>query len=303
MDSRTNVIVLAAAAAMLGGCGHAASPDAYGNFEATEVVVSAQTPGQLLSFGLTEGDTIAKGAVIALVDTTQLALQTAQLAAQREASASQVHQVADQLTALEAQLDIAQRTYERTQRLYAEHAATAQQRDQDEREVRVLTAQIQAAKAQQRGAGHDVAAVAAQAAQIRDRIDKSRVTNPVRGTVLATYARAGEFVQAGTPLYKIADLDSLDLRAYLSEPQLSSIKLGQTVHVHVDTGHDRRTTLPGLVTWISATAEFTPTPVQTRDERADLVYAIKVRVPNATGVLKIGMPADLTIAAPPAPRS
>jgi len=298
MDSRTHVIALAAAAIALGACAHAPAPDAYGNFEATEVVVSAQTAGQLLSFGLTEGDTIASGAVVALVDTTQLALQTAQLAAQREASASQVHQVDDQLTALQAQLEIAQRTYQRTQRLFAEHAATAQQRDQDEREVRVLAAQIEAAKAQRRGAGHDVAAVAAQAAQIRDRIDKSRVTNPVRGTVLATYARAGEFVQPGTPLYKIADLDSLDLRAYLSEPQLSSIKLGQTVHVNIDAGHNRRMALPGIVTWISSTAEFTPTPVQTRDERADLVYAIKVRVPNASGVLKIGMPADLTVATP-----
>ncbi len=303
MDSRTNVIALAAVLFALGACAKGPTPDAYGNFEATEVVVSAQTPGQLLSFGLTEGDTIASGTVVALVDTTQLALQTEQLAAQREASAAQVHQVADQLSALQAQLEIAQRTYERTQRLFAEHAATAQQRDQDEREVRVLIAQIQAANAQQRGAGHDVAAVAAQAAQVRDRIDKSRVTNPVRGTVLATYARAGEFVQAGTPLYKVADLDSLDLRAYLSEPQLSSIKLGQTVRVHVDTGHDRRATLPGIVTWISSTAEFTPTPVQTRDERADLVYAIKVRVPNANGVLKIGMPADLTVVAPAAPRS
>ena len=303
MDSRTHVIALAASAVVLGACAHAAAPDAYGNFEATEVVVSAQTAGQLLSFGLTEGDTIASGTVVALVDTTQLALQTAQLAAQREASASQVHQVDDQLTALQAQLEIAQRTYQRTQRLFAEHAATAQQRDQDEREVRVLAAQIEAAKAQRRGAGHDVAAVAAQAAQIRDRIDKSRVTNPVRGTVLATYARAGEFVQPGTPLYKIADLDSLDLRAYLSEPQLSSIKLGQTVHVNVDAGHNRRMPLTGIVTWISSTAEFTPTPVQTRDERADLVYAIKVRVPNVSGVLKIGMPADLTVAAPAAPKS
>ena len=208
----------------------------------------------------------------------------------------------EQLAALEAQQDIAQRAYERTQRLFAEHAATAQQRDQDEREVRVLAAQIEAARAQQRGAGHDVAAVAAQAAQIRDRIDKSRIANPVGGTVLATYARAGEFVQAGTPLYKIADLDSLDLRAYLSEPQLSAITLGQRVNVHIDTDGGRRATLPGTVTWISSTAEFTPTPVQTRDERADLVYAIKVRVPNPDGALKIGMPADLSIAAPAATR-
>jgi HlyD family secretion protein len=281
----------------LAACSHEPAPDAYGNFEATEVVVSAQTSGQLLSYQITEGDTVPQGTLVAVIDTTQLALQNTQLAAQHAAAGAQVRQVAEQLDALEVQHEIAQREYDRTKRLYDERAATAQQLDQDERAVRVLAAQINAARAARQGAGRDAAAVKAQTAQVRDRISRSLVTNPVRGTVLASYARTGEFVQPGTPLYRVANLDSLDLRAYVSEPQLSSIRLGQHVTVHSDAGGDagRRIALPGIVTWVSSTAEFTPTPVQTRDERADLVYAVKVRVPNTHGVLKIGMPADMML--------
>lgn len=281
----------------LAACSHEPAPDAYGNFEATEVVVSAQTSGQLLSYQITEGDTVPQGTLVAVIDTTQLALQNTQLAAQHAAAGAQVRQVAEQLDALEVQHEIAQREYDRTKRLYDERAATAQQLDQDERAVRVLAAQINAARAARQGAGRDAAAVKAQTAQVRDRISRSLVTNPVRGTVLASYARTGEFVQPGTPLYRVANLDSLDLRAYVSEPQLSSIRLGQHVTVHIDASGDagRRIALPGIVTWVSSTAEFTPTPVQTRDERADLVYAVKVRVPNTHGVLKIGMPADMML--------
>ncbi len=140
-------------------------------------------------------------------------------------------------------------------------------------------------------------------AQISDQIAKSRVINPEAGIVLATYVKAGEVVQSGQALYKIADVDTLILRAYVTENQLSSLRLGQTVQVHVDQGGGRLLTLPGTVRWISTKAEFTPTPVQTRDERADLVYAIKVYVPNPKGALKIGMPADLTLGSPPPARA
>jgi HlyD family secretion protein len=138
----------------------------------------------------------------------------------------------------------------------------------------------------------------ARVAQIGERIAKSSVANPQAGTVLATYARAGEVVQPGQPLYKIADLDTLELRAYVTGAQLGTVRLGERVQVHVDRGGGGLATLPGTVTWVSPTAEFTPTPVQTRDERADLVYAVKIRVPNADGALKIGMPGDVTLGAP-----
>ena len=283
-------------AVLLAGCRRGDAPDAYGNFEATEVVVSAQTGGQLIWFTPTEGAQLPADTVVALVDTTQLALERAQIVAQREATGARATEVGEQIDVLEVQHEIARRNYERTRRLFAEQAATAQQLDQAERDYRTLGAQIEAMRAQRRSVGKDVASGEARVAQIRDRIVKSRVTNPRAGTVLATYARAGEVVQAGQPLYRIADLDTLELRAYVSEPQLASLRLGQTVQVQVDRAEGDRLSLPGTVSWVSSKAEFTPTPVQTRDERADLVYAVKIRVPNQGGALKIGMPADVRLA-------
>lgn len=296
-DIKMRGVVLAAviAAASI-GCNRGTTPDAYGNFEATEIVVSAQTTGQVERFTPVEGMQLAAGADVALIDTTQLALQQQQIEAQRSAANERGTEAARQLNVLVVQRGISQRAYKRTQRLYAEQAATSQQLDQAEREYRILLAQIEAARAQTKSVGMDATAADAQVAQIRDRISKSRVMNPRAGTVLTTYARAGEVVQAGTPLYRIANLDTLELRAYVSESQLTSFRVGEAVNVHVDRNGSVMT-LPGTISWVSSTSEFTPTPVQTRDERADLVYAVKVRVANRDGALKIGMPADLSLAA------
>ena len=288
---------LAAIGAVLAaGCGGEPEPDAYGSFEATEVVVSAQTNGQLLAFTPLEGMRLDSGAVTALVDTASLALEARQLAAQRAATGARGDEVSRQLQVLAVQRDVAERAYERTRRLHAQQAATASQLDQAERDYRSLGAQIEALRAQRRSAGLDAETADARVAQVRDRIDRSRVTNPRRGTVLATYARAGEVVQAGQPLYRIADLDTMVLRIYVTGSQLASVRLGQQVDVHTDRGTALVTT-PGTVSWIASTAEFTPTPIQTRDERADLVYAVKVLVANADGSLRIGMPADVTLGA------
>ena len=288
-------LLLAASATAVTGCHRDAKPDAYGNFEATEVVVSAQTSGQLQRFTPVEGARLERGTVVAVIDTTQLALQRTQSVAQRAAATSRGAEVAAQLRALEAQREVAQRSYERTQRLFAEQAATSQQLDQAERDYRTLVAQVSAARAQRESASMEAASSSARVEQLRDQLAKSAVTNPQAGTVLTTYARPGEIVQPGQPLYKVADLDTLVLRAYLSGSQLSAVKVGQPVQVHVDRGSGKLATMSGTITWISPTAEFTPTPVQTRDERADLVYAVKVRVPNADGTLKIGMPGDVTL--------
>ncbi len=271
-------------------------PDAFGNFEATEVVVSPQASGQLLWFTPSEGVPLPAGAVVGVVDTTQLTLERQQVIAQREATGARMAEVNRQIGVLAVQRQISQRTYERTRRLFAEQAATAQQLDQAERDYRVLGAQIEAARAQQQSVTKEVAASDARVDQIRDRIAKSRITNPQKGTVLTTYARTGEIVQMGQPLYKIAQLDTLILRAYVTEGQLTSVRLGARVQVRVDRGKGELMTIPGVVSWVSSKAEFTPTPVQTRDERADLVYAIKVNVPNPNGALKIGMPADVELA-------
>ena len=198
--------------------------------------------------------------------------------------------------------------------MLAQQAATAQQLDQAERDVRVLEdqikaqdeqiqaqarqvaaqgAQVTAAQQQHRTAQTQIAAADAQVAQLEDRIRRTGVTNPSAGTVLVTYAKQGEIVQAGQPLYRIADVETVDVRAYVTEPQLASVKVGGPARVSVDVGDQQRQTLSGTVSWVASQAEFTPTPIQTREERADLVYAVKIRVPNEKGLLKIGMPVDV----------
>lgn len=293
--ARFAAIVLGAATPVVAACHGGNAPDAYGNFEAVEVVVSAETPGTLVQFQPVEGNVLTQGAAVALVDTTQLALQKQQSVAQRASTGAHTIEVEHQITVLRVQRDIARRTYERTRRLFDQHAATAQQLDQTERDYKTLGAQIQALEAQRRSVAQQAGSGAARVAQIAEQISRSRIMNPVTGTVLAVYAREGEFVQPGQPLYRIANLDTLDLRAYVTEDQLASFRIGSPVQVHVDRGDTAALTLPGRIAWVSAKAEFTPTPVQTRDERASLVYAIKVRVANPTGALKIGMPADLRL--------
>jgi len=290
------------AATTVAACRGEKGPDAYGNVEAIEVVVGSQVAGQLESFTPKEGNTLSTGDVVAVVDTSALVLQLQQAIAQRSASASRIEEVTRQIGVLETQRAIAQRAYERMKRLYDQQAATAQQLDQAERDYRTLVAQIEAAGAQRQTATRDVAANDAKTAQARDQLRRTRVVNPVSGTILATYTRKGEFVQLGQPLYKIANLDTVELRAYVDESQLGSVKLGRAVTVSVDSGAGTRRAFPGVVSWISARAEFTPTPIETRDQRTNLVYAIKVRVPNPGGVLKIGMPADLALTAVAASR-
>jgi HlyD family secretion protein len=290
--------VAALCLARVAGCDSGEEPDAYGNFETTEVVVSAETAGQLMSFTAGEGQRLELGAQVAVVDTVQLALQRDQTFAMLAASGSRATEVANNIEVLQAQYEIAERGYQRTQRLYQEQAATTQQLDQAEREFRMLKDQIEAARAQGEAARHDVASSSAQIALIEDRIRRSRIANPRAGTVLTTYVELGEFVKEGQPLYKLAILDSLELRAYVTEPQLARVRIGQPAEVTIDANEHERTTLTGRVTWISAEAEFTPTPVQTREERADLVYALKIVVPNREGLLKIGMPADVRFPSP-----
>jgi len=300
--------------------------------------VSSEVGGQLTTFTVEEGQTLAAGDRAGTVDPTQLTLQRGQAMAQRDAAVSRVSEINNQTQALSAQrdalqaqhdaavaqrgalqsqLEIARRNHERTQRLFAQQAATAQQLDQAERDDRVLqdqikaqdeqiqaqgrqvgaqSAQVAVAQQQRRTAQTQIAAADSQLAQLDDRIKRAAITNPSAGTVLVTYAKSGEVVQPGQPLYKIADVGTVDVRAYVTEPQLASVKIGKQARVNVDAGDKQRQTLTGTVSWVSTQAEFTPTPIQTRDERAVLVYAVKIRIPNQNGVLKIGMPVDVEFA-------
>ena len=292
--SRTQPIVPAVIAILgLTGCGDQ-KPDAYGNFEATEVTVSAETSGRLLTLTVAEGDRVAKGAAVGAVDTIPLILERRAVVARRAAGASRAREAGATIAALEVQHSIAERELARTERLLRNAAATAQQGDRAEQEVRVIKEQLAGARAARATLSQELAGLDAQVALINERLARSRVVSPLAGTVLARYVEPGEFVQAGQPLFKLASLDSLTFRAYVSGSQLSTLRLNQRVSIGVDRA-DSIALVPGRVTWIASTAEFTPTPIQTREERADQVYAVKVAVQNAAGDLKIGMPGELIV--------
>lgn len=287
-----------ATALVLAACGGDEAPDAYGNFEADEVVVAAQVAGPVLRFDALEGQTIAAGALVAVVDTIPLAIERRQLLAQREVLRARRNELRAQAQSVESQLEIALRSRERTQRLRAGDAATAQQLDAAEREVRVLESQRDALVAADGSVVAELTALDARVSGLDDRIARAQVRAPIAGTVLATYARVGESVQPGQALFTIADLATLTLRAYVTGDQLGSFRLGQAVTVRSTIG-DSLVAFAGEVAWVSSRAEFTPTPIQTRNERADLVYAVKVRVRDPDGRLKIGMPGDLSLTVAP----
>ena len=297
MPRHTRVaLVLLSATLVASACGSGDEPDAYGNFEAIEVVVSAQTAGPVQRFVPQEGATVARGDTVAVIDTTQLSLERARALAQRGAVDARRAEASAQLAAIESQHEISQRTLDRTRRLREGNAATQQQLDQAERDFRVLDAQLVAARSARAGTGQEFVASGAQLALLEDRLTRSVVKSPQAGTVLATYVREGEVVGVGQPLLRLASLDTLELRAWLDGTQLAEVSLGQSVTVHVTAGDGALREFPGTGAWIAAKAEFTPTPVETREEGSELVYAIKVRVPNPDGALKIGMPADVSFA-------
>jgi HlyD family secretion protein len=276
---------------LVAACGEPAA-DAYGNFETTEVTVSSEVAGRLLRQDAHEGDTLRAGESVALVDTTAPALDLREARAHLEAAKAGTRQARSKAAALEARLDRARSEYARTQRLHADQAATVRQLEAARSDAKSLADELRAAREQVAGTRETADALRARIASLENRLSKSRVTNPLTGTVLTRIAEPGEFVQPGQPLYRIASLDTLELRAYVGEPQLPTVRVGETARVRIDTDVGSRT-LTGRVSWVSPEAEFTPTRIQTKDERTDLVYAVKIRVPNWDGELKIGMPGEV----------
>lgn len=272
--------------------------DAFGNFEATEVLVSAEVPGRLVRLAVREGDAVEAGVEVGLVDTLQLSLRADQVRAQRAAVRSRLAGVTAQIGVLEEQRRVAERERARFEALLADGAATGKQMDDVDGQMRVLDRQIASARTQYDPIRAEMEVLDAQLATSVDQIRRSRIVNPVAGTVLATYAEPSEMTAAGRPLYKVARLDTLDLRAYVSGAQLPHVRIGQRVTVLIDEDADSERSLEGVVTWIAAEAEFTPKLIQTKEERVSLVYAIRVRVPNPEGRLKIGMPGEVDFASP-----
>lgn len=280
--------------------------DASGTFEADEVIISSEVPGKILTLSLEEGSNLKKDSVVGIIDPVPLQLQKAQV----EATIGTLHQktmdvkpqvklVQDQTEVLQVQLINAFYERARVQNLIKADAATTKQLDDIDLQINVLKRQIaankQQIKVQETTTGTQNKSVLSEyqplkksVAQIDDQLSRTRIVNPVGGTVLTKYAMAGEITAAGKALYKIADLSIITLRAYITETQLSQVKINQKVKVLVDNGSKTYKEYPGVITMISDKAEFTPKTIQTKDERANLVYAIKVHVKN-DGLLKIGM--------------
>lgn len=276
---------------LLAACGNDENgADAYGNFEATEVIVSAEANGQIMHLDVTEGKQVEAGQPIGFIDTTQAHLKKAQLLASMDAVKARTSPITSQINVLEEQKKNLVREQKRLENLVAKEAATPKQLDDINGQINVVEQQIASTRSQNAPILAELKSLQTQMAQLQDQIDRSIIKSPVTGTVLTQFAEPGEVTGFGRPLFKVADLEAMDLRIYVTEAQLVDLKLGQEVEVHYASNGQ---TLPGKIEWISSEAEFTPKTIQTREERTNLVYAIKIRVAN-NGALKIGMPADVT---------
>lgn len=271
--------------------------DASGIFEATEVIVSAQASGELMRLDITEGRILKTGEQVGYIDTIQLHLKKMQLLSSMKAVESRHYNVSRQIAAIEQQIATQQTERVRFENLVRTNAATQKQLDDINSSIAVLQKQLAAQKEQLENNNNSVAGestgLSMQVAQIEDQIRKSIVSSPINGTILAKYAEQGELAAPGRALFKIADMDNLFLRAYVTADQLTAIKVGQQVKVYSDKGESGRTEHSGVISWVSDKAEFTPKTIQTRDQRANLVYAIKVAVRN-DGYIKKGMYGEIS---------
>ncbi|GAA6434098.1 HlyD family efflux transporter periplasmic adaptor subunit [Bacteroides intestinalis] len=292
MKSR-NLLGLCSLLALFSACGNGVPKyDATGTFETTEVLVSAEASGRLLYFDIEEGMLLKAGEEVGVVDTVQLYLKKLQLEASIKSVEEQRPDILKQVAATKEQISAAQRERNRVANLLKVGAANQKQLDDAEDQLEVLRKQLVAQNSTLSNSHQSLtwqsSSVGIQVAQVEDQLKKCHITSPITGTVLAKYAEAGELTAMGTPLFKVADTEQMYLRAYITSEQLSQVKLGQKVTVFSDYGTDEHKQYPGVVTWISDTSEFTPKTILTKNERANLVYAVKIAVHN-DGLLKIGM--------------
>ena len=286
------IFIYCALPLLTAACGRSGDFDATGTFEATEVVVSAEAAGRILRFDAEEGDVLEAGRQVGAIDTVQLYLQKLQLERQRASVVSNRPDIAKQAASLREQIAKQQTERRRVENLLRDGAATTKQLDDIDAQIKVLNGQLEAQLSTLRNNAASIdensSSIDLQIARIEDQLAKCRIASPVAGTVLAKYSEAGELASVGRPLMKVADLDRIYLRAYFTSDQLAGLKLGQEVTVTADFGGDSRIDCPGRIGWIASESEFTPKTIQTRDSRANLVYAAKIAVEN-DGRLKIGL--------------
>ena len=284
---------------MMAACGgNEKAYDATGTFEATETTIYAEQSGALLTFSVNEGDHIEAGKEVGLIDTTQTWLKIQQLDATKEVYQSQKPDMERQIAATRQQLSKAQQDEQRYRELVADGAAPSKMLDDASSQVKVLQkqldAQISSLTTSTRSLDKQTVAANVQIEQLRDMLRKCHIVTPTKGTVLEKYVERGEFVAIGKPLFKIADTEQMIMRAYVTSAQLQNIKIGQQVKVFADYGDGQKKAYNGTVSWISSRSEFTPKTILTDDERADLVYAVKVAIKN-DGYVKIGMYGEVVL--------
>jgi HlyD family secretion protein len=289
--------ILFAAMVFLAACNrHEEKADAYGNFEATEIIVSAETNGKITDLLIEEGDDIELGGLLAVIDTTQLYLKKEQLLASGNAIDAKTQNLSVQIDVLEKQKANLLREKNRVERLLKDSAATTKQLDDISGELEVVDKKIAATKSSistaNRGILSEKEPLAVSIKQIDDMIGRSKIASPTSGTVLKKYIELGEYAAPGKPICKVADLKDMILRVYVSETSLAKVKIGSAVKVAIDNGEELKH-FDGTISWVSDKAEFTPKIVQTKEERVNLVYAVKVNVKN-DGSIKIGMPGEIS---------
>ena len=293
------IYVLAGMALMMTACGESEKDyDATGTFEATEITVFAEQSGALLSFEVNEGDKFEAARQVGLIDTTQTWLKIQQMDATKTVYQSQKPDMERQIAATRQLLAKAQQDEQRYRELVADGAAPSKMLDDASSQVKVLRrqldAQISTLNTQVSTLNSQLSTADVQKAQLQDMLRKCHILTPTKGTVLEKYVERGEFVSVGKPLFKIADTELMHLRAYVTSAQLQHVKIGQHVKVFADYGDGQRKEYAGTVSWISSRSEFTPKTILTDDERADLVYAVKVAIKN-DGFVKIGMYGELKL--------
>ena len=275
--------------------------DATGSFEATEIIVSSQANGRILALNVNEGEQLQKEQIVGRIDSTQLYLQKMSLLSNAKGVRAQQPDISKQTSAIQDQIKTLKREKARVERLIAANAANRKQLDDIESQLEVLQSQLSAQTSiLQKNSQHISAqssTIDIQVAQLDDQLEKTRITSPITGTVLNRYAETGELATMGTPLFKIADTGTLFLRAYMTNDQLALIKLNDEVTVRVDDGEGGMRSYKGEISWISDKSEFTPKTIQTKNERANLVYALRIAVHN-DGFLKIGMYGEVKFTSP-----
>lgn len=290
------VNILAAIIAV--SCSNESDYDAQGTFEATEVVISAEGTGRILNFDIVEGEAIEANSKVGDIDSLQLHLQREQLKAQQVALLSSRPDKEKQVASIRSQIAKQRAELQRVENMLRDGAATTKQRDDIKAQIDILEGQLSATLStidnNTSTINENAAALEAQIAALDDRIAKCRISSAVGGTVLVKYAEEGEFTTVGKPLMKVANLEDIYLRAYFTSDQLSKINLGDEVTVTANFGGDERYDYKGRVAWISAESEFTPKSIQTKDSRANLVYAVKIAVKN-DGRLKIGLAGEVKL--------